>query len=108
MYKRQAGEDSSQETSYRAGEYRGVAQGYAGELTAFVTLTDSHIDAIRVPDCPETEGIGSVAVEQLPGLIVANQTFAVDVVCLLYTSLSPSMPARAEGGTLSSLSSPDY
>ena len=75
-----AGEDSSQETSYRAGEYRGVAQGYAGELTAFVTLTDSHIDAIRVPDCPETEGIGSVAVEQLPGLIVANQTFAVDVV----------------------------
>ena len=73
-------EESVQPSLYPAGEYHGTAMGYQGELEVSVLLTDSHIDEIRVPVCPETTGIGAVVVEQLPGLIVANQTLQVDVV----------------------------
>ncbi len=74
-------DESTQEPLYRAGEYTGRAKGYAGErLAVTVSLTGSHIDEIRVRRDAESEGIGAVVVEELPGLIVSNQTLAVDVV----------------------------
>ena len=56
----------------------GVGQGIDGDVVVEVTLDETTIYDVTVTEQNETVGIGSVAVEQLPGEIVANNSILVD------------------------------
>ena len=56
----------------------GVGQGIDGDVVVQITADDTTIYDVQVLEQNETEGIGSVAVEQLPGAIVAANSIAVD------------------------------
>jgi iron complex transport system substrate-binding protein len=62
-----------------AGTYNGTASGYHGDVNVTVELDESgKITSIQVKDNSETEGIGTVAVENIPGKIVESKTLEVD------------------------------
>ena len=56
----------------------GVGQGIDGDVVVQVTADETTIYAVEVLEQNETVGIGSIAVEQLPGAIVAANSIAVD------------------------------
>ncbi len=58
----------------------GKAKGYGGELTVAVTLEGEKITSVEVVDHKETEGVGTPAIEKLPGDIVAKGSTDVDIV----------------------------
>ena len=57
---------------------QGVGQGIDGDVVVQVEADANTIYAVEVLQQNETPGIGSVAVEQLPGAIVAANSIAVD------------------------------
>lgn len=69
---------SSANSKFKAGTYEGKGNGFGGEITATVVLSDSKIESITVVGDKETQGIGSVAVEQLPGKMVEAQAVEID------------------------------
>lgn len=66
--------------SFKAGTYTATAPGIHGDVTVEVTFTADKIADIKVTKQSETVGIGSKAVELLPGRMVAAQSPAVDGV----------------------------
>ena len=58
----------------------GVGQGIDGDVVVQVEADDTTIYDVQVLEQNETQGIGSVAVEQLPGEIVAANSLLVDDV----------------------------
>ncbi|MBR2766076.1 MAG: flavocytochrome c, partial [Blautia sp.] len=58
----------------------GVGAGIDGDVVVEVTADADTIYSVTVLEQNETEGIGSVAVEELPGEIVANNSILVDGV----------------------------
>ena len=58
----------------------GKANGFMGPVTVTVTVEDGKITAVTVDSHNETNGIGTMAVEQLPAAIVAANSADVDVV----------------------------
>ena len=62
-----------------SGEFTGTAQGM-GEVTVTVTLTDGAITDCVIEGPDETEGIGSVVIENAVDEIVSNNKGAIDVV----------------------------
>jgi len=56
------------------------APGKVGDVTVQVKADDKKIYEITVTEHSETEGIGTMAVDQLPGKIVEKQSLAVDSV----------------------------
>jgi len=57
---------------------KGVGQGIDGDVVVQVEADAATIYSVEVLEQNETEGIGSVAVEKLPGAIVAANSIAVD------------------------------
>ena len=62
------------------GTYEGTADGNNGPISVSVTIKDGKITDVQVTDNVETQGIGDVAVEQIPQQMVANNTLNVDNV----------------------------
>lgn len=62
-----------------SGTFTGTAKGM-GDVTVTLTLENSVITDCKAEGPDETDGIGSVALEQLPGEIVANNSVTVDGV----------------------------
>ena len=58
----------------------GSAEGKFGPVTVSVTADDSQIYSVEVISANETPGIGSIAVEQLPDLILLHQSVDIDGV----------------------------
>ena len=56
----------------------GSAKGIEGDVVVEVTADSTRIYSIEVIEQNETEGIGSVAVEKIPGMIVESQSLLVD------------------------------
>lgn len=56
----------------------GTAQGIDGDVTVEVVATPDEIISVTVTEQNETPGIGSVAVDELPGEIVETQSIQVD------------------------------
>ncbi len=73
-----AGSKPAVDVSYTPGTYEADEVGIA-PMTVRVTFDDSSIVDIEI-DNEETEGIGSVAVEEIPAAIIKGQTLAVDGV----------------------------
>ena len=71
---------SAQAGAYAPGTYTASAPGLKGDVTVSVTFSADKIDAVEVTEQQETEGIGTTAVDKLPGAIVAAQSLGVDVV----------------------------
>ena len=66
--------------SATADERTGSAQGYGGEVKVSVTMDGARITAVNVLEHHETEGIGTRAIDALPGLIVQAGSTQVDTV----------------------------
>ena len=66
--------------SYTPGTYEATAAGRNGDVKVEVTFTEDAIESVNVTEHAETDGIGTTAVETLPGAIVDNQSLGVDVV----------------------------
>ena len=62
------------------GAYTETVTGRNGDVTVEVTVTADRIQSVRVAKHGETPGIGTLAVEKLPGAITAAQTAGVDGV----------------------------
>ena len=67
-------------TTFKAGTYTATAQGIHGDVTVEVTFSADKITDIKVVKQSETMGIGSKAVEVLPGRMVERQSPNVDGV----------------------------
>ena len=68
-------------TQYADGEYFAEGKGIGGKVPVTVTIDGGAIVDVEVGKNSETQGIGSKAIEQLPGAIVAaNGTDGVDAV----------------------------
>ncbi|MDO4549541.1 MAG: FAD-dependent oxidoreductase, partial [Clostridia bacterium] len=61
-----------------ADEITASAQGFGGEVTVSVVVTDGVITSVTAVGDNETFGIGSNAIEQLPAKIVEAQSIAID------------------------------
>lgn len=66
--------------AFVSGTYCGSSVGFGGEIDIRVTVSDNRIESIVVDKATETEGVGSIAVKQLPGRIVDAQSLSVDVI----------------------------
>ncbi len=76
-----SGTGSGTAKGYKDGTYEGVSpNGIHGEIAVAVEIVDGKITDVKVTSHGETEGIGSLAVEQLPGKIVEAQSTEVDGV----------------------------
>jgi len=65
----------------------GTADGFGGPVDVTVTVEDGKIVSVEATGAKETEGIGSLALEQLPAKIVEANSVEVDVVSgATYTS----------------------
>ncbi len=71
---------SSSTGSGVSGEFTGTAKGLGGDVTVTLTLKDSVITDVKAEGKDETEGIGSKAIEQLPGEMVDGNTINVEGV----------------------------
>ncbi|MBQ1490315.1 MAG: FAD-binding protein, partial [Blautia sp.] len=63
-----------------ADTFEGVGNGNGGEIKVSVTVEDGAITAIDVIEQNETPGIGDAALEQIPEVVIANQSLGVDVI----------------------------
>ena len=66
--------------SFAAGTYEGEAQGMEGVIRVAVTLGEDKIEKVEVLESSETETIGEVALDSLPGAVVAAQSTQIDGV----------------------------
>lgn len=62
------------------GTYSSTAMGYGGDITVDVTIKDGKIFEVTANGPKETEGLGSVACEKLPGRIVGTQSLDIELV----------------------------
>lgn len=68
------------EDKYNAGTYTATAPGYGGDVEVTVEVSNDAIVSVNAEGPAETEGIGSIAIEQLPKAIVEHQTLSVDTL----------------------------
>ena len=62
------------EGGYEAGTYTATVAGRNADITVEVTFSEDMIEDIKVTDHAETDGIGTTAIDQLPGAIVESQS----------------------------------
>ena len=74
---------------------KGVGQGIDGDVVVQVEADATTIYSVEVLEQNETEGIGSVAVEKLPGAIVAANSIAVDAIAGATVTRSIPRPSRS-------------
>ncbi|MDO4547590.1 MAG: FAD-binding protein [Clostridia bacterium] len=66
--------------NYKDGVYTAYGEGMIGRFPVTVTIEGGRITAVEVGDHGETPGIGTNAIDALPGAIVEAQTYDVDVI----------------------------
>ena len=65
---------------YHDGVYGAEATGFGGPVTVILEIRDGRIVSVDAYGVHETQGIGSIAMEQLPEAIIAADGTGVDVV----------------------------
>ena len=90
--------------AWKDGTYTATAAGFGGDVTVTLTIAGEKITAAEVDGSSETDGIGSVAVEKLPGAIVEQQSADVEAISgATFTSKAIRLAAQAcldeAGGT---------
>lgn len=72
--------ESAAEGRYTPGTYTETAAGMGGDVVVEMTFDANSITDVKVTGDKETPGIGTMAIEQLPGAILEAQTAEVDGV----------------------------
>lgn len=73
-------EPETPDTKFTAGTYSAEADGFHGPVKVSVEVDTDKILSIAVTEHTETEGVGTNAINALPGLIVERQSLAVDTI----------------------------
>lgn len=77
----------SSKAAWTDGTYQEIADGFNGNFTVSVVISDGKITEVSIGDNSETEGVGSKAIDQLPSLIIEAQSAEVDSISgATYTS----------------------
>lgn len=66
--------------AYTPGTYTAAGAGLNGDVVVEVTFSEDAIESVEVKEHSETDGIGSLAVDSLPGEIVETQSLGIDGV----------------------------
>ena len=98
----------SSSTKTVSGEYTGTAKGMGGDVTVTLTLKDSVITDVKAEGKDETEGIGTKALDKLPGEIVDGNTVNVDVVGGATVTSNAIIEAAKAALTSAGLNPDDY
>lgn len=75
-----SGTSSSDEEKYTPGTYTATEKGMGGDVTVEITFDSNKITEVKITGDDETPGIGTLAIEQLPDLILEAQSADVDVI----------------------------
>jgi uncharacterized protein with FMN-binding domain len=65
---------------YRSGTYEGNGDGYFGLITVALTVTENALAEVEVISHCDTEGIGTIAFEELSQTMVYSNSPDVDVI----------------------------
>ncbi len=68
------------ENSYPDGTFEGAGEGMDGKVAVSVTVSGGNITEVAVTEHRETEGIGTLAIDQIPPAIVTANSPDVDTV----------------------------
>lgn len=66
--------------AYNPGTYTASATGIGGDVVVEVVCSEDAIESVTVTEHQETEGIGTNAIDQIPGKIVDTQSLNIDAV----------------------------
>ena len=91
-----------------SGEFTGTAKGMGGDVTVTLTLTDGKITGCTAEGADETKGVGSKAIEQLPGEIAESGSIAVDGVSTATITSNAIKEAAAAAITAAGLKPEDF
>ena len=91
-----------------SGDFTGTAKGMGGDVTVTLTLEDSKITGCTAEGKDETQGIGTLALEQLPGAIAESGSIAVDGVAGATITSDAIKEAAAAALTAAGLNADDY
>ena len=70
----------AQGATYVPGTYEAVAAGFGGDVKVTMTFSEDAITDVQAEGASETAGVGSLAIEGLPGAILEAQSLDVDDV----------------------------
>ena len=102
------GSKSASSTAGVSGEFTGTAKGMGGDVTVTLTLTDGKITGCTAEGKDETPGIGTMALEQLPGAIAESGSIAVDGVATATITSDAIKEAAAAALAAAGLNADDY
>ena len=91
-----------------SGDFTGTAKGMGGDVTVTLTLEDGKITGCTAEGKDETPGIGTMALEQLPGAIAESGSIAVDGVATATITSDAIKEAAAAALTAAGLNPDDY
>ena len=95
---------SGAEAKWADGTYEGDGKGIGGSVPVTVTVEGGVITAVEVGDNSETDGIGTKAIAEIPGAIIAaNGTEGVDTVSgatITSKAIKDAVDAALEGAAL--------
>ena len=91
-----------------SGDFTGTAKGMGGDVTVTLTLEDGKITGCTAEGADETQGIGTLALEQLPGQIAETGSIAVDGVSGATITSDAIKEAAAAALTAAGLNADDF
>ena len=91
-----------------SGDFIGTAKGMGGDVTVTLTLEDGKITGCTAEGKDETQGIGTLALEQLPAQIAETGSIAVDGVTGATITSTAIKEAAAAALTAAGLNPDDY
>ena len=91
-----------------SGEFTGTAKGFGGDVSVTLTLTDGQITGCTAEGADETQGVGSMAIDQLPGEIAESGSIAVDGVTGATITSDAIKEAAAAALTAAGLNADDF
>ena len=91
-----------------SGDFTGTAKGMGGDVTVTLTLEDGKITGCTAEGADETEGIGTLALEQLPAQIAETGSIAVDGVAGATITSDAIKEAAAAALAAAGLNADDY
>ena len=91
-----------------SGDFIGTAKGMGGDVTVTLTLEDGKITGCTAEGKDETQGIGTLALEQLPAQIAETGSIAVDGVSTATITSNAIKEAAAAALTAAGLNADDY
>lgn len=79
-----------------AEDYTATAKGFGGDVTVTLTIEDGKLTNVQAEGPDETAGIGSMAIEQLPGAMVERNSVEVDAVASATVTSTAVLAAAAD------------